>query len=75
MRQMAQSFPGRDAAAGQSLLYSISSGVGGVLGALLASQLWEWRGGGAAFIGGALVVALAWCVYALRPAPTAPAAG
>jgi PPP family 3-phenylpropionic acid transporter len=75
MRQMAQSFPGRDAAAGQSLLYSISSGVGGVLGALLASQLWEWRGGGAAFIGGALVAALAWCVYALRPAPTAPAAG
>jgi PPP family 3-phenylpropionic acid transporter len=76
MRQMAESFPGRDAAAGQSLLYSLSSGVGGVLGALLSSWLWEWRGGGAAFLGGALVVALAWLVYALRPrALTAPVAG
>ena len=75
MRQMAASFPGRDAAAGQSLLYSVSSGVGGVLGALLASQLWEWRGGGAAFLGGAFVAALAWLVYALRPAARDPAGG
>jgi len=75
MRQMAASFPGRDAAAGQSLLYSFSSGIGGVLGALLASLLWEWRGGGAAFLGAAAVVAIAWCVYALRPATTVPAAG
>jgi hypothetical protein len=42
----------------------------------LSSWLWEWRGGGAAFLGGALVVALAWLVYALRPrALTAPVAG
>ena len=76
MRQMAQSFPGRDAAAGQSLLYSLSSGVGGVLGALLSSWLWEWRGGAAAFLGGAVVVALAWAIYALRPrALTGPVAG
>ncbi len=75
MRQMAQSFPGRDAAAGQSLLYSISSGVGGVLGALLASLRWDWRGGAAAFIGAAAMVAVAWCVYALRPVATDPAAG
>jgi PPP family 3-phenylpropionic acid transporter len=76
MRQMAESFPGRDAAAGQSLLYSLSSGVGGVLGALLSSWLWEWRGGSAAFLGGAVVVAVAWGVYALRPrALTSPAAG
>jgi PPP family 3-phenylpropionic acid transporter len=75
MRQMAESFPGREGATGQSLLYSISSGAGGVLGALLSSWLWEWRGGSAAFLGGAAVVALAWCVYALRPRLTAPAAG
>jgi PPP family 3-phenylpropionic acid transporter len=76
MRQMAASYPGRDAVAGQSLLYSVSSGVGGVLGALLCSQLWDWRGGEAAFLGAAEVVALAWKVYALRPrAATGPAAG
>jgi PPP family 3-phenylpropionic acid transporter len=75
MRQMAHSFPGRDAAAGQSLLYSVSSGVGGVLGALLASLLWEWHGGTAAFLGAAAVAALAWCVYALRPVPKVPAGG
>ena len=75
MRQMAESFPGRESATGQSLLYSISSGVGGVLGALLASFLWDWRGGSAAFLAAALVVAIAWLVYALRPKATAPAAG
>jgi len=77
MRQMAHSYPGRDAVAGQSLLYSLSSGVGGVLGALLCSALWEWRGGAAAFLGAAAVVLLAWVIYALRPRlpATAPAAG
>jgi PPP family 3-phenylpropionic acid transporter len=48
IRQMAVSFPGRAAAAGQSLLYRLRSGVGGVLGAVLSSVLWEWGGGGAA---------------------------
>jgi PPP family 3-phenylpropionic acid transporter len=75
MRQMAESFPGREGATGQALLYSLSSGVGGVIGALLASRLWGWHGGMAAFLGAAIVVAIAWCVYALRPSPTAPAAG
>jgi PPP family 3-phenylpropionic acid transporter len=76
MRQMAASYPGRDAVAGQSLLYSVSAGVGGVLGALLCSQLWDWRGGQAAFLGAAGVAALAWLAYALRPrAATSPAAG
>jgi PPP family 3-phenylpropionic acid transporter len=75
MRQMAESFPGRDGAAGQSMLYSLSSGVGGVLGALLSGQLWRWGGGSAAFLGAALVVAFAWVVYALRPRLTVPAAG
>jgi PPP family 3-phenylpropionic acid transporter len=76
MRQMAESFPGREGATGQALLYSLSSGVGGVIGALLASRLWGWHGGLAAFLGAALVVAIAWLVYALRPAAaTARAAG
>ncbi|MEO8160792.1 MAG: MFS transporter, partial [Arenimonas sp.] len=75
MRQMAESFPGRDAAAGQGLLYSLSSGVGGVLGALLSSQLWKWGGGQATFLGAALVVAASWSVYALRPRLTARVGG
>ena len=76
MRQMSESFSGREAATGQGLLYSLSSGLGGVLGALLSSWLWEWRGGAAAFLGGAIAVAAAWLVYALRTRrPTAPVAG
>ena len=66
MRQMSQFFPGKRAAAGQSLLYGFSSGFGGVLGAGLASILWEWRGGEAAFVGAAAVTASAWIVYASR---------
>lgn len=66
MRQMSEFFPGKRAAAGQSLLYGFSSGVGGVLGAVLSALMWEWKGGTAAFLAGASVVALAWIVYALR---------
>ncbi len=69
MRQMAEYFPGRRAAAGQSLLYGFSYGVGGVLGAALAAVAWEWRGGEAAFMAGAAVVATAWVLHALRARP------
>lgn len=62
MRRMSELFPGRQAAAGQSLLYGFSSGVGGVLGAGLSALLWEWQGGRAAFLGGAAVTAIAWLV-------------
>jgi PPP family 3-phenylpropionic acid transporter len=48
------------------LYFGFSSGVGGVLGAELATRLWLWRGGEAAFLGCAVVVAIAWIVYALR---------
>jgi MFS transporter, PPP family, 3-phenylpropionic acid transporter len=66
MRQMTEFFPGRRAAAGQSLLYGFSSGLGGVLGALLASLMWDLDTGRAAFLASAAVAALAWLVYALR---------
>ena len=69
MRMMAEYFPGRRAAAGQSLLYGFSSGVGGVIGAALAAWMWDVGGGRAAFLAGAAVVALAWVVYALRTRP------
>lgn len=67
MRLMTDYFPGRRAAAGQSLLYGFSSGVGGVLGAGMAALAWESAGGGPlAFLLGAAVTAVAWGVYALR---------
>lgn len=66
MRQMAEFFPGRHAAAGQSLLFGFSSGVGGVLGAVIAAWLWEHGGGEWAFLGGAACTALAWFIYARR---------
>jgi MFS transporter, PPP family, 3-phenylpropionic acid transporter len=74
MRMMSEYFPGKRAAAGQSLLYGFSSGVGGVLGAGLAAWMWDLGGGRAAFLAGAAVVALAWLVYALRGRPAAAAA-
>jgi PPP family 3-phenylpropionic acid transporter len=66
MRMMSGYFPGRRAAAGQSLLYGFSSGVGGVVGAALAAWCWDLGGGRAAFLAAALVTAAAWGVYALR---------
>jgi PPP family 3-phenylpropionic acid transporter len=48
-------FPGRSGVHGQGLLYGFSSGLGGVLGALLAGALWEFGGGQASFMGSALV--------------------
>jgi PPP family 3-phenylpropionic acid transporter len=69
MRQMSEFFPGKRAAAGQSLLYGFSSGVGGVLGAGMSALMWDWGGGRAAFLAGAGTVALAWLVYSLRRRP------
>lgn len=59
MQRVGQFFPGRLAQHGQSLLYGFSSGLGGVLGALLAGVAYDWRGGLAAFGLGAGICALA----------------
>lgn len=63
MQRVGQFFPGRLAQLGQSLLYGFSSGLGGVLGALLAGLAFDWKGGVAAFTLGALI-----CLLALPPA-------
>lgn len=63
MRQMVDFFPGKLAKRGQSLLYGFSSGIGGVLGALMAAWLWERGGGEWAFMGGAVAAALAAIIY------------
>jgi PPP family 3-phenylpropionic acid transporter len=72
MRRMVEFFPGKLAKHGQSLLYGFSSGIGGVLGALMAAWLWERGGGEWAFMAGAIVVALAAVIYS-RAKPSAPA--
>jgi PPP family 3-phenylpropionic acid transporter len=66
MRMMSEFFPGKRAAAGQSLLYGFSSGVGGVLGAGMSAYAWDHGGGRAAFLAGAGAAAMAWLVYSLR---------
>jgi PPP family 3-phenylpropionic acid transporter len=74
MQRMAALFPGHEASAGQGLLYGFSSGLGGVVGALLAAVLWEWRGGVAAFLGGAALTAAGLGLHLLRrtePRPNA----
>src|SRR5690606_34103885 len=61
MHLLAQYFPGRMNGHGQGVFYGFSSGVGGVVGALLAGQLWTVGGGQLAFqVGGTtcLVAAL-----------------
>lgn len=67
MQFMARFFPGKLAGHGQGVFYGFSSGVGGVLGALIAGQVWRVGGGEGAFAVGALfsaaAFALAW--YAL----------
>jgi MFS transporter, PPP family, 3-phenylpropionic acid transporter len=55
MQAISQFFPGRSGVHGQGLLYGFSSGIGGVLGALLAGALWESGGGRASFYGAAAV--------------------
>lgn len=51
MQYMARLFPGPLAGHGQSVFYGFSSGVGGVLGALIAGAAWRWGGGELAFMG------------------------
>ncbi len=53
MQMLATYFPGRLNGHGQGLLYGFSSGVGGVLGALIAGQLWNLDQGRTAFLAGA----------------------
>lgn len=60
MRRMAELFPARrDMVAAQGLLYGISGGIGGVVGAGVAAVAWQRGGGEAAFGAGAAVTVLA----------------
>ena len=52
-------FPGRQNGHAQGIYYGFSSGIGGVLGALLSGQVWEAAGGETAFLLGSAAAALA----------------
>jgi MFS transporter, PPP family, 3-phenylpropionic acid transporter len=71
MQRVAAFFPGRLGQHGQGLLYGFSSGIGGVLGALMAGALWQYAGGSGAFIGAAIVSLLALLLALPRFAPAA----
>lgn len=63
MRMLAEFFPGRSLGAGQSLLYALGSGAGGLVGALLAAAAWDLGGGRATFLGAAAVTLAAWLIH------------
>ena len=52
-------FPGKQNGHAQGIFYGFSSGVGGVLGALLSGQIWKISGGEAAFLLGSAAAAAA----------------
>lgn len=58
MQLLVRFFPGRMNGHGQGVFYGLSSGVGGVCGALLAGQLWR-IGGEAAFLCSSFIALLA----------------
>ncbi|KRG44007.1 MFS transporter [Stenotrophomonas pictorum JCM 9942] len=58
MQLLARYFPGQLNGHGQGLFYGFSSGLGGVLGALIAGQLWRFGDGKVAFlVGGGFALA------------------
>lgn len=66
MQTMGRLFPGHLAKAGQSLMYGFSSGIGGVIGAGLATVMWEIDKGQAAFLASACASLLACGLFISR---------
>ena len=58
MQLLVRFFPGRMNGHGQGIFYGLSSGVGGVIGALAAGQLWH-LGGNVAFLAAGCIALLA----------------
>ena len=73
MLLLAEYFPGRHNGHGQGVFYGLSSGVGGVIGALLAGQLWRFSGQVAFAVSGFIALAacgVAWWWLLRRPRMT-----
>ncbi len=72
MQLLVRFFPGRMNGHGQGVFYGLSSGVGGVVGALAAGQLWRFGGGSVAFMASGcfalLAAVIAW-YWLVRPVP------
>lgn len=64
MQLLARHFDGRHMAFGQATLYGLSSGVGGVIGALLAGLVWTQVSGSASF---AMAAVISLAALALLP--------
>ena len=75
MQLVTHYFPGRLSAQGQALLYAISSGIGGVIGAGLAGLAWELGGGLAAFAFAAIASAAGFALALKLRLPSTAAAG
>ncbi|MGV8958808.1 MAG: MFS transporter [Stenotrophomonas sp.] len=79
MQLLARYFPGNLNGHGQGLFYGFSSGLGGVLGALIAGQLWPLGNGKVAFIVAGFFALLgtliAWRFLPPRNTPPAPVTG
>jgi PPP family 3-phenylpropionic acid transporter len=74
MQLLVRFFPGRMNGHGQGVFYGLSSGVGGVVGALLAGQLWRF-GGETAFLASSVIALIAAFIvwnWLIRPG-TSPA--
>lgn len=74
MQLLVRFFPGRMNGHGQGVFYGLSSGVGGVVGALLAGQLWRFGGETAFFASSVIALIAAFIVWnwLIRPG-TSPA--
>ena len=74
MQLLVRFFPGRLNGHGQGVFYGLSSGVGGVVGALAAGQLWHF-GGSVAFLASGcfavLAAVIAWC-WLVQPPDAQP---
>ena len=71
MLLLAEYFPGRHNGHGQGVFYGLSSGIGGVIGALLSGQLWR-IGGQAAFVASGFIALAAFSIawyWLLKPRP------
>ena len=76
MQLLVRFFPGRMNGHGQGVFYGLSSGVGGVIGALLAGQLWRFGGEAAFAVGGFIALAafgVAWHWLLRKPRSAAQA--
>jgi PPP family 3-phenylpropionic acid transporter len=71
MQLLSEHFPGRLGGHGQGLLYGLSSGLGGVLGALAAGWAWQHWGGSGSFLLAALISTMATLLCPWLQAPSA----